>query len=74
MITRTRSKTWGKDGWKKVVVVIVSDGRMKINSRTLSVIAAMGIYQDGVAKNVVNKKDVEAHIYEYTTQGTWATD
>jgi chitin synthase len=47
---RDRSKTWGKDGWKKVVVCIVSDGRMKINSRTLSVIAAMGAYQDGIAK------------------------
>ena len=47
---RDRSKTWGKDGWKKVVVCIVSDGRQKINSRTLSVIAAMGAYQDGVAK------------------------
>ena len=35
-----------------MVVCIVSDGRMKINSRTLSVLAAMGIYQDGVAKNV----------------------
>ncbi|KZV86456.1 glycosyltransferase family 2 protein [Exidia glandulosa HHB12029] len=68
LITRTRSKTWGKDGWKKVVVCIVSDGRLKINSRTLSVIAAMGIYQDGVAKNVVNEKEVTAHIYEYTTQ------
>jgi len=22
-----RSKTWGKDSWKKVVVCIVSDGR-----------------------------------------------
>lgn len=47
---RDRSKTWGKDGWKKVVVCIVSDGRLKINSRTLSVIAAMGAYQEGVAK------------------------
>lgn len=47
---RDRSKTWGKDGWKKVVVCIVSDGRAKINSRTLSVIATMGAYQDGVAK------------------------
>ncbi|KIO23871.1 glycosyltransferase family 2 protein [Tulasnella calospora MUT 4182] len=70
LCTRDRSKTWGKDGWKKVVVCIVSDGRSKINSRTLSVIAAMGIYQDGVAKNVVNKKPVTAHIYEYTTQVT----
>ncbi|KAI6159686.1 glycosyltransferase family 2 protein [Pisolithus thermaeus] len=65
---RDRSKTWGKDGWKKVVVCIVSDGRQKINSRTLSVIATMGAYQDGIAKNVVNGKPVTAHIYEYTTQ------
>ncbi|KIP07919.1 glycosyltransferase family 2 protein [Phlebiopsis gigantea 11061_1 CR5-6] len=65
---RDRSKTWGKDGWKKVVVCIVSDGRQKINSRTLSVIATMGAYQDGLAKNIVNGKAVAAHIYEYTTQ------
>ncbi|PCH40454.1 glycosyltransferase family 2 protein [Wolfiporia cocos MD-104 SS10] len=65
---RDRSKTWGKDGWKKVVVCIVSDGRLKINSRTLSVIAAMGAYQEGIAKNVVNGKPVTAHIYEYTAQ------
>ncbi|CAL1713774.1 unnamed protein product [Somion occarium] len=65
---RDRSKTWGKEGWKKVVVCIVSDGRQKINSRTLSVIAAMGAYQEGVAKNIVNGKPVTAHIYEYTAQ------
>jgi chitin synthase len=65
---RDRSKTWGKDGWKKVVVCIVSDGRRVINARTLSVIAAMGAYQDGIAKNTVSGKQVTAHIYEYTTQ------
>jgi chitin synthase len=67
---RDRSKTWGKDGWKKVVICIVSDGRQKINSRTLSAIAAIGAYQDGIATNVVNGKAVAAHIYEYTTQST----
>ncbi|KAF5366053.1 hypothetical protein D9758_006603 [Tetrapyrgos nigripes] len=66
---RDRSKTWGKEGWKKVVVCIVSDGRLKIHARTLSVIAAMGCYQEGIAKNFVNKKEVTAHIYEYTTTG-----
>ena len=65
---RDRSKTWGKEGWKKVVVCIVSDGRQKINSRTLSVVAAIGAYQEGIATNVVNGKPVVAHIYEYTTQ------
>jgi len=54
---RERSKTWGKEGWKKVVC-IVSDGRGKINSRTLSVIAAMGVHQEGVAKTKIGKKDV----------------
>ncbi|KAH9031114.1 chitin synthase-domain-containing protein [Lactarius pseudohatsudake] len=63
-----RSKTWGKDGWKKVVVCIVSDGRQRINSRTLSAIAAIGAYQEAIATNVVNGKPVSAHIYEYTTQ------
>lgn len=52
----------------QVVVVIVSDGRKKVNSRTLSVLATQGVYQDGVAKNVVNGKPVTCHIYEYTTQ------
>ena len=68
LCSRNRSKIWGDDGWRKVVVCIVSDGRAKINSRTLSVIAAMGVYQEGIAKNIVNGKPVAAHIYEYTTQ------
>ncbi|KAF9336137.1 Chitin synthase, class 1 [Podila minutissima] len=70
LTTRDRSRTWGPDAWKKVVVCIVSDGRSKINPKTLNVLAAMGVYQDGVAKNIVNDKPVTAHIYEYTTQVT----
>jgi chitin synthase len=68
MNSRTSSKTWGKDAWKKIVVCVVSDGRAKINPRTRAVLAAMGVYQDGIAKQYVNKKEVTAHIYEYTTQ------
>lgn len=68
MCSRKESKTWGQDAWKKIVVCIVSDGRAKINPRTKAVLAAMGVYQDGIAKQQVNGKDVTAHIYEYTTQ------
>lgn len=64
LCSRTRSQTWGKDAWKKVVVCVVSDGRGKINPRTRSVLAGMGCYQDGIAKTKVNDKDVTAHIYE----------
>lgn len=70
MNSRTSSKMWGVDAWKKIVVCIVSDGRAKINPRTRAVLAGMGIYQDGIAKQQVNGKDVTAHIYEYTTQMT----
>jgi chitin synthase len=68
MCSRNNSKTWGKEAWKKIVVCVVSDGRAKINPRTRAVLAGMGVYQDGIAKQQVNGKDVTAHIYEYTTQ------
>ncbi|GAB5593934.1 Chitin synthase [Umbelopsis nana] len=68
LCTRERSRTWGVNGWQKVTVCIIADGRTKIHPRTLAVLAAMGVYQDGVAKNMVKGKEVTAHIYEYTTQ------
>lgn len=68
MCSRTGSKTWGNEAWKRIVVCVVSDGRAKINPRTRAVLAGLGVYQDGIAKQKVNGKDVTAHIYEYTTQ------
>ena len=68
MNSRTNSKTWGKDAWKKIVVCVVSDGRAKINPRTRAVLAGLGVYQDGIAKQQVNGKDVTAHIYEVREQ------
>jgi chitin synthase len=67
------SKTWGKDGWKKVVICIISDGYQKVNSQMLSIITAMGTYYKGIATNVINRKLVGAYIYEYTTQSTCIT-
>ncbi|RCI08906.1 hypothetical protein L249_4909 [Ophiocordyceps polyrhachis-furcata BCC 54312] len=66
--SRSRSRTWGEAGWQKIVVCIISDGRDKINARTLDALAAMGVYQHGIAKNYVNNRAVQAHVYEYTTQ------
>jgi len=68
LCTRSKSRTWGDKGWQKAVVCIVADGRKKIHPRVLTCLSAMGVYQEGVAKNTVNGKDVTAHIYEYTTQ------
>ena len=68
LCSRHKSRTWGPEGWKKVVVAIIADGRKKVHPRVLDVLASLGVYQEGVAKNVVNGKQVQAHIYEYTTQ------
>lgn len=66
--SRTRSPVWGKDSWKKIVVCIVSDGRSKINERAQALLAALGVYQEGLAKSQVDDKKVQAHMYEYTTR------
>jgi chitin synthase len=68
LCSRTRSKVWGEEGWKKAIICIVSDGRSKINSRTLDVLGIMGVYQNGIMKDHVNGKPVTAHLFEYTTQ------
>ena len=64
LCSRHRSSTWGNGAHEKVTVCIISDGRNKINPRTLSVLTTMGVYQEGVAKNIVEGKPVTAHIYE----------
>ncbi|KAJ2097573.1 hypothetical protein GGI09_003755, partial [Coemansia sp. S100] len=68
LCSRTNSRVWGKDAWKKVVVCIVSDGRAKIDERVLAVLGAIGVYQEGVSQEGLKNKDVTAHLYEYTTQ------
>lgn len=72
--SRAKSRTWGKDGWQKIVVCIISDGRTKVHPRTLDALAAMGCYQSGIAKNEVNQREVTAHVYEYTTQVSLDSD
>jgi chitin synthase len=72
--SRSKSRTWGEHGWQKIVVCIVSDGRQKIHPRTLDALAAMGVYQEGIAKNFVNQREVQAHVYEYTTQVSLDSD
>ncbi|KUI68828.1 Chitin synthase 2 [Cytospora mali] len=72
--SRNKSRTWGENGWQKIVICVISDGREKINPRTLDALAAMGVYQHGIAKNFVNQKAVQAHVYEYTTQVSLDSD
>jgi hypothetical protein len=46
LCSRTRSKTWGPDSWKKVVVCIVADGRKVVDPRVLKVLQLMGVYAE----------------------------
>ncbi|RLV93858.1 Chitin synthase 2 [Spathaspora sp. JA1] len=66
-LSRRSDPTWGDDSWKKVVIVIVNDGRLELNKRTETLLRALGLFQDGYAKSNINDKSVKAHIYEYTS-------
>ncbi|ODV58998.1 glycosyltransferase family 2 protein, partial [Ascoidea rubescens DSM 1968] len=61
------SEVWGENSWKKIVVCIISDGRSKINPKSQALLASLGVFQTGLAKNKVGKKDVKLHLYEHTT-------
>ncbi|SCU78318.1 LAME_0A04104g1_1 [Lachancea meyersii CBS 8951] len=68
MCKRKKSHVWGPNGWKKIQVIIVSDGRSNINKGSLDYLSALGIYQEDMAKSTVNGEPVKAHIFELTTQ------
>ena len=74
LCSRAKSRTWGPQGWKKIVVCIVADGRRNVHPRVLDVLAAIGVYQEGLAQNKVDGKPVTAHIFEYTSQYSITSD
>jgi chitin synthase len=45
-----------------------------VHPRVLDALAALGVYQAGIAKNLVNGRPVKAHVYEYTTQVSLDSD
>ncbi|KAJ3351764.1 Chitin synthase, class 2, partial [Entophlyctis luteolus] len=65
---RKDDDVWGPDGWKKIVVCIISDGRAKIHKRTLDTLGIMGVHQNGIIKTSVNGIGTTAHIFEYSTR------
>lgn len=68
LTTRKNSQRWGPNSWEKVVVCIVADGRKKIHPRVLDVLTLLGVYQEGGhMKSGINKQEVQAHLFEYTT-------
>ena len=59
---------WDENGWKKIVVCVVNDGRAKLDARTKAVMTALGVYQQSVMVDEVNQKPVTSHLFEYTTK------
>lgn len=66
-LTNRNHPEWGENSWKKIVVTIVSDGRVALNTRTEMLLKALGIYQDTYAKSKINQQSVKAHVFEYTS-------
>ena len=69
LCSKKDSAVWGNtNSWKKVTVAIISDGRGKINHKTLAVLGLLGIYQEGLVTTSIGNQDVAAHLFEYTTR------
>lgn len=64
---KKKSEPWGPNSWKKIVVVIVSDGKTKINPRSKALLTLLGVFQEDIMQEKVNDQDVHAHLFEYTT-------
>ena len=61
--------SWGPEGWKNFVVVIVSDGKAKINNKVKTVLGVMGLWiSDEFTRTSVNNEAVTAHLFELTSQ------
>lgn len=65
--SKKKAKDWGTNAWKKIVVCVVADGREKLNKRTRVLMERLGVFQNGLAKNIVGSKPVKAHVYEYSS-------
>lgn len=65
-----KSKFWrghaesGSPGWQKIVVALVVDGLEAMDKSVLDILATVGVYQDGVMKRQVDRKQTAAHIFE----------
>lgn len=77
MVNKKSGSTWGPNSWKKIVVLIVSDGKTKINPRSKALLTLLGVFQEDIMQEKVNDEDVNAHLFEYTTTlgiGKFKTD
>ncbi|KAJ3147373.1 Chitin synthase, class 2 [Geranomyces variabilis] len=63
-----RKRGWDVDGWKKIVICLVADGRQKVSPQVLTALQTMGAYVPGVEQARVGEKDTTCHIFESTCQ------
>ena len=68
---------WNENAWQKIVVVIISDGRLKCHERVLLMMEQLGVYRPDLIMtqrrdptDANQLKDVTCHLFETTTQVT----
>lgn len=64
-LTSLDESPWGKSSWKKIVVCIMSDGRLKMHDRTKALLTLLGVYQERAElRSDFHFRGLEAHLYE----------
>lgn len=73
-LTSRAESPWGKGCWKNVVICLISDGRAKIDLRSRALLTLLGVYQEGIARQNIEGRDVAAHVYEVSASPASAKD
>ncbi|OQR88524.1 chitin synthase (Chitin-UDP-GlcNac-transferase) [Thraustotheca clavata] len=58
----------GRDLWKDLILVIVSDGREKANKGTLKYLEHVGLYDEDAINIMATGEQVKCHLFEHTLQ------
>lgn len=61
--------------WHQVVLCIITDTISNMSPEVVAILKKLGVYQDGIAKTLINEKPVVASVYEvriYTVTGCWS--
>lgn len=68
IVNLKKTEFWNRGGpaWQKIVVCLVFDGIDPCDKGVLDVLATIGLYQDGIMRGSVNKKETVAHIVSTT--------
>lgn len=66
---KSTPRSWGPNGWQNVIVIVVADGRSKINPNSLALLSILGVFPGALdLPHFIDAARITAHLFEVTSQ------